>query len=71
MMARSFTHMFFYLLIVPFGLTACTTQAWYDGMQLRAENQCDSQPPGAREDCLARLNKKTYDAYEKDRASQK
>ena len=55
-MARSFAHMFFYLLIVPFGLTACTTQAWYDGMQRRAENQCDSQPPGAREDCLARLN---------------
>jgi hypothetical protein len=49
-------------------VSACTTQAWYEGMKQSAVNQCDKQPPGAREDCLSRLNKKTYDAYNKERA---
>jgi ABC-type uncharacterized transport system auxiliary subunit len=49
-------------------LSACTTQAWYEGIKQGAANQCDSQPPGAREDCLSRLNNKNYDAYNKERA---
>lgn len=50
-------------------LSACTTQAWYEGLKQGAANQCDSQPPGAREDCLSRLNNKSYDAYNKERAT--
>jgi hypothetical protein len=50
-------------------VSACTTQAWYEGMKQSAINQCDKQPPGAREDCLSRLNKKSYDAYNKERAA--
>ena len=51
------------------GLGGCSTRAWYEGMKLSAENECQKQPPGAREDCLAKLNRKTYDAYEKERAT--
>ena len=45
----------------------CSTQAWYEGVKQGAVNQCNSQPPGAREDCLSRLNHKTYDTYNKER----
>lgn len=48
-------------------IAGCTTQAWYEGMKQGAENDCNKQPPGAREQCLARLNKKTYDEYERER----
>lgn len=50
-------------------VSACTTQAWYEGMKQGAVNQCDKLPPGAREDCPSHLNKKTYDAYNKERAT--
>jgi hypothetical protein len=49
----------------------CTTQAWYEGINLRAENECAKQAPGAREECRASVNKKPYDAYEKERATTK
>jgi hypothetical protein len=49
-------------------LSACTTGAWYEGMQISAQQACERQAPGAREDCLSRLNKKSYDGYSKERA---
>ena len=51
--------------------SACSTQAWYEGMNRRAENECEKQPPGAREECLSRVNKKPYDAYDKERGATK
>ncbi len=56
------------LFVLALSLSACSTRSWYEGMKMGAENECQKQPPGAREDCLARLNKKTYDAYDKERA---
>ena len=57
--------------IAALGMAGCSTRNWYEGMKLGAENDCQKQPPGAREDCLSQLNKKSYDAYEKERASVK
>jgi len=58
---------------ILFGLivcsTGCTSQAWYTGLQTGAQNNCDKQPPGAREACQSRLNKKSYDAYEQERSA--
>lgn len=51
--------------------SACTTQAWYEGAKQGAENQCRMQPPTEAERCLENANKKTYDEYEKERASAK
>jgi hypothetical protein len=48
---------------------ALPMRAWYDGLQIGAQNSCDNQPPGAREECQARLNNKSYDAYEKERSA--
>jgi hypothetical protein len=50
-------------------LGGCTTQAWYEGMKISAESECNKQPPGAIAECVSRLNKKTYEEYEKERAS--
>jgi len=53
------------------GATGCSTEAWYAGMKHRAENECNQQPFGEREACLARVNKMPHDAYEKERAAAK
>lgn len=49
-------------------ISGCTTQAWYEGAKQGAENNCRSQPPGESERCLEKLNKKTYEQYEKERS---
>ena len=49
----------------------CTTAAWYEGMKRSAENECRRLPADESERCLARLNKKTYEEYEKERTGQK
>jgi hypothetical protein len=49
----------------------CTTQAWYDAARLRAESECATQPPGAFEECRARINKQKYEDYEKTRSGTK
>ena len=48
---------------------AAPARAWFEGLQTSAQINCDKQPPGAREDCLARLNNMTYDAYDKARTT--
>jgi hypothetical protein len=53
------------------GLAACSTEAWYEGVKVRARNECYQQPAGERQNCLDRVNKDSYDKYEKERASQK
>ena len=52
-------------------ISGCTTQAWYESMKQSAFNECEKQAPGARDDCLNRVNKKPYDDYAKERAAQK
>jgi hypothetical protein len=47
----------------------CSTQAWYEGLRISAESECYKLPPGAVAECLARLNKKTHEEYEKERTS--
>ena len=61
----------FALLAASLLTSACSTQAWYEGMNRRAENECEKQPPGAREECRASVNKRPYDAYDKERGATK
>lgn len=49
----------------------CSTQAWYEAAKQNAENECAKQPPGAYEECRARINKQKFDAYEKARSDTK
>jgi Flp pilus assembly protein TadD len=59
------------LLAMVVEMSGCTTQAWYEGAKQGAENECCSQPPSEMDSCLERLNKKTYEEYEKERAGAK
>ncbi|WP_295449667.1 hypothetical protein [uncultured Thiodictyon sp.] len=52
-------------------ISACTTEAWYEGVRTGAENECRNQPGSAAAECLSRLNKKTYQEYEKERLGAK
>lgn len=58
------------LLLIPLIcllLAGCSTRAWYEGVRASAENECRRQPPGAYEDCMHRVNRQTYEDYEKER----
>lgn len=52
-------------------LASCTNKAWYEGAQEGARNNCRSQPQSEVEACMEKLNKKTYEEYEKESAGQK
>ncbi len=52
-------------------VSGCTTEAWYEGAKEGAKNNCRNQPPDEVDRCLEKLNKKTYDEYEKERSGQK
>jgi hypothetical protein len=65
--------MFFKLamVIVVTVLFGCTKKWLYEGVQQGAENNCRYQPPSAVESCLDRLNKRSYEDYEKERTGSK
>jgi hypothetical protein len=52
-------------------LFGCTKQFWYESVKLQAENECRNQPPSAMESCRERLNKRSYEDYEKERTGSK
>lgn len=56
------------MLLLALLLAGCTTAAWYEGGKRSAEAECRRQPLGAQQDCLARVNKKSYDDYDKERS---
>jgi hypothetical protein len=66
MSTRCFTGLLLATLML--GLSACSTQAWYEGLRLKAQADCDRLPPAAAPDCRARLSKQPYEAYEKERS---
>jgi len=59
------------LLIVVTLLLGCTTKSWYEGVKQGAENECRIQPQSAMDSCLERLNKRSYEDYEKARIESK
>lgn len=56
------------LLLLALALAGCTTAAWYEGGKRSAEAECRRQPLGAQQDCLARVNHKSYEDYDKERS---
>jgi hypothetical protein len=48
-------------------LPGCSSRAWYEGMRASAESECRKLPPGGYEDCMARVNRQSYEDYEKER----
>ncbi len=54
-------------LLVLLPLAGCSTRAWYEGSKASAESECRKLPPGGYEDCMGRVNRKSYEDYEKER----
>ena len=48
-------------------LPGCSGRAWYEGARASAESECRKLPPGGYEDCMARVNRQSYEDYEKER----
>lgn len=46
----------------------CSTGAWYEGVKNRAEHECRSQPGASADECLSRVNRQSYEDYEKARS---
>lgn len=66
-------NLFFFVYLTSASLlgSACTTEAWYEGVKRSGEDNCRKQPPGAVDECLSRINKQTYQEYEKERTGNK
>ena len=60
---RFLPHLLLALLLLP----GCAARAWYEGGRAGAENECRRLPPGGYEDCMARVNRQSYEDYEKER----
>lgn len=56
-------------IIAMLSVAGCSTGAWYEGVKNRAEHDCRSQPGAAADDCLSRINRQSYEDYEKARAA--
>ncbi|MFM9912093.1 MAG: hypothetical protein ACKVN9_00985 [Methylophilaceae bacterium] len=59
------------LTFIALTIVGCATESWYEGMKRSAEIECRHQVPDESERCLGRLNKKSYEEYEKERSGQK
>lgn len=55
------------LLLALLLLPGCTARAWYEGGRASAESECRKLPPGGYEDCMRRVNRQSYEDYEKER----
>lgn len=55
------------VVLMPLLNVACSTQAWYEGFSKSTEMDCEKMQQGAREDCLRRINHRSYDEYNKER----
>lgn len=54
-------------LLLAATLGGCTSQAWYESARASAEAQCQQQPAGAYEECMSRVNRKSYEDYRRER----
>lgn len=57
-----------WVLSVALCVAGCSYQAWYESARLNAELKCQGLPQGAYEDCMARVNQKSYQDYKRESA---
>lgn len=48
-------------------MVSCTTEAWYESGKRNAELKCQGLPQAAYEECMSRINQKSYQEYKKER----
>jgi hypothetical protein len=53
--------------VLMIALSACTSQQLYNHTQLQVNNHCNQKVGVEKEQCLDKVNDKTYEEYEKER----
>lgn len=59
------------LTTLALALAGCTSQAWYESARQSAALECQKQPAGAYEECMSRVNQKSYEDYRREREAVK
>ena len=54
-------------ILMAISVQACTQRAWYEGLKQSHRNECNKEPPSAREECLKATNSDSYDEYQRKR----
>lgn len=55
------------VLLLMCAVSACSTEAWYEGVQRSAEAECLKRPGATAQDCSAKVNAQRYPEYEQSR----
>lgn len=55
------------IILLSSALGACSTAAWYDGIQYSQRQECERMQGTAREECLERISNSSYEDYERQR----
>jgi hypothetical protein len=58
------------LVFTVLAVAGCATKQFYAATRAMAENDCRRQPPSETESCLARVNKMSYEEYERKRSGE-
>ncbi len=56
-----------FAILMAVSVQACTQQAWYEGVKQSHRNECNKEPPSAREECLKATTSDSYDEYQRKR----
>lgn len=62
---KNFAYIIVMLLIVS--APACSQRMWYEGLKQSHRNECNKEPPSAREECLKATSSDSYDEYQRKR----
>lgn len=52
--------------LATIAVAGCSTEAWYESAKRNAELKCQGLPQAAYEDCMSRVNQKSYQEYKRE-----
>ena len=58
------------LFLTVLAVAGCSTRTFYETTRAMAESDCRRRPASETESCLARVNKISYEEYERKRSGQ-
>jgi len=54
-------------MLMVISVQACSQRLWYEGLKQSHRNECNKEPPSAREECLKATTSDSYDEYQRKR----
>jgi len=59
--------LYFVAMLMVISVQACSQRLWYEGLKQSHRNECNKEPPSAREECLKATTSDSYDEYQRKR----